>query len=131
MPWKAPYRPRNDGMVTQSYNDGVVTICCVTDAAKPGFKPQPSLALKMELRYEERRLGLQRYYEGRQNQVQIERVLRVPQRPGLSSQDVAITEDGEQYRIDLVQTVTDVYPPSMDLTLARVDQKYEVSHDVV
>lgn len=131
MPWKAPYRPRNDGTVTQSYNDGVVTICCVTDAAKPGFKPQPSLALKMELRYEERRLGLQRYYEGRQNQVQIERVLRVPQRPGLSSQDVAITEDGEQYRIDLVQTATDVYPPSMDLTLARVDQKYEVSHDVV
>ena len=131
MPWKEPYRPRNDGTVTQSYNDGVVTICCVTDAAKPGFKPQPSLVLKTELRYEERRLGLQRYYEGRQNQVQIERVLRVPQRPGLSSQDVAITEDGEQYRIDLVQTVTDVYPPSMDLTLARVDQKYEVSHDVV
>ena len=44
---------------------------------------------------------------------------------------MAITEDGEQYRIDLVQTVTDVYPPSMDLTLARIEQKYEVSHDVV
>lgn len=131
MPWKSPYRPRNDGSVTQSYNDGVVTICCETDAAKPGFKPQPSLKPKLTLRYEERRLGLQRYYEGRQNQVQLERVLRVPRAVGVSSQDVAITEDGKQYRIDLVQAVTDVYPPSMDLTLARIEQKYEVSHDVV
>ncbi len=131
MPWKAPYRPRNDGTVTQNYNDGVVTIYCETDTAKPGFKPQPSLKHKLTLRYEERRLGLQRYYEGRQNQVQIERVLRVPRAVGVSSQDVAVTEDGKQYRIDLVQAVTDVYPPSMDLTLARIEQKYEVSHDVV
>ncbi|MFR1239572.1 hypothetical protein [Alistipes sp.] len=131
MPWKPPYRPRNDGAVTQSYNDGVVTVYCETDAAKSGFKPQPSLKPKLTLRYEERRLGLQRYYEGRQNQAQLERVLRVPRAGSVSSQDVAITEDGKQYRIDLVQAVTDVYPPSMDLTLARIEQKYEVSHDVV
>ena len=47
----------------------------------------------------------------------------------MSSQDVAVTEDGKQYRIDLVQTTTDVFPESMDLTLLRIEQKYEVPND--
>ena len=37
-----------------------------------------------------------------------------------------VLEDGKQYRIDLVQAVTEVYPPSVDLTLARIEQKFEV-----
>ena len=40
-PWKAPYRPSNQ--VTQSYNDGVVTIYSVEDAARPGYQPEPKL----------------------------------------------------------------------------------------
>lgn len=131
MPWKAPYRPRNDSGVTQNYPDGVVTVCSVADSAAPGYRPKAALRPTITLRYEERRLGIQRYYEGKQNQAQIERVIRVPRAGGVSSQDVAVTEDGAQYRIDMVQAVTDVYPPSVDLTLARIDQKYEVSHDVV
>ena len=47
-------------------------------------------------------------------------------RPEVSSQDVAVTQDGRQYRIDLVQRVQDVSPPSMDLTLAKVEQRWEV-----
>ena len=53
-------------------------------------------------------------------------MIRVQYRPGVSSQDVAVTQDGHQYRIDLVQRVQDVFPPSMDLTLAKVEQRYEV-----
>lgn len=131
MPWKTPYRPRRDGQVTQNFEDGLVTIYAVTDGAAPGYKPKPSLAKRMTLRYEERRLGIQRYYEGQQNQVQIERVIRVPRVPAVNSQDVAVTEDGRQYRVDLVQIVTDVFPASMDLTLSRIDQKYEVPNDMV
>lgn len=131
MAWKTPYRPRRDGSVTQVYPDGVVTVCSLADAAAPGYRPKTALRPVITLRYEERRLGIQRYYEGKQNQAQIERVIRVPRAGSVSSQDVAITEDGEQYRIDLVQVVTDVYPPSVDLTLARITQKYEVAHDVV
>ena len=129
MPWKSPCRPRSDGRVTQGFEDGIVTICTVEDAAKPGYQPKQQLAAKIKLRYEERRLGIQRYYEGRQNQAQIERVLRVPKAPNVSSQDIAVTEDGKQYRIDLVQATTDVFPESMDLTLLRIEQKYEVPHD--
>lgn len=71
-------------------------------------------------------MGINRLYSGRQNQVEIQRVLRVMWVDGVTSQDRAITEDGEQYRIDSVQNVLDVYPSCMDLTLAKVEQKYEV-----
>lgn len=131
MPWKAPYRPRRDNEVTQTYSDGLVKVYAVADTAEPGYKPVEGLTFKAALRYEERRLGIQRYYEGKQNQIQIERVIRVPRVNAVSSQDVAVTEDGEQYRIDLVQTVTDLYQESMDLTLSRIQQKYEVPHDLV
>ena len=56
MSWKAPYRPDNE--VTQNYNDGVVTIYSVTDGAKPGYQPVPTLAEKITLRYAEQRLGI-------------------------------------------------------------------------
>ena len=126
MPWKAPYRPSNE--ITQDYNDGLVEICTVTDAAEPGRMPVERLALKIKLCYEERSLGLQRYYSGKQNQVEVQRVIRTPRRKEVSSQDVAVTEDGVQYRIDLVQPVIGVYPPSMDLTLTRIEQNCDVSN---
>ena len=77
--------------------------------------------------YAERRVGLQRYYSGKQAQVQVERVIRTQTRPPVNPQCIAVTEDGTQYGIELVQQLQDVYPPSMDLTLVRIEQKYEVS----
>ena len=38
-----------------------------------------------------------------------------------------MTEDGRQFRVDMVQNVTDVYPASLDLTLAKIEQEIEVS----
>ena len=119
MPWTAPYRPANE--VTQDYNDGIVTIYAAADSAQPGYQPKPTLTKKYTLRYDEQRLGIQRYYAAMQNQVQVERVLRVP-RAKITNQDIAETEDGVKYRIDLVQTVDLVYPPSLDLTLTRYEQ---------
>lgn len=119
MPWTAPYRPANE--VTQDYNDGIVTIYAAADSAQPGYQPRPTLTAKCTLRYDEQRVGIQRYYEAMQNQVQVERVLRVP-RAKITNQDIAETEDGVKYRIDLVQTVDLVYPPSLDLTLTRYEQ---------
>lgn len=127
--WKAPNRPNNQ--ITQPYNDGVVKIYYVVDVAEPGYRPVEKLHLKASARYEEQRLGIQRYYSGQQNQVEIERVIRIPKAGTVSSQDVAITEDGHQYRIDMVQKVDGIWPPSLDLTLARIDQDYEVEDEVV
>lgn len=122
---KAPTRPKDNG-ITQPYTSGLVTIYSVTDSARLGYQPVQSLTQKIQLRYEEQRLGIQRYYEAQQNQIEVERVIRVPRAVSITNQDVAITEDGRQYRIDLVQNA-DVYPPSLDLTLAKIEQEYEVS----
>lgn len=122
---KAPTRPNND--ITQQYNSGVLTVCALTDIAQPGYKPIPKLDPKAVLRYEERRLGITRLYQARQNQVEIERVVRIQRGLDISPQDVAITEDGKQYRIDTVQAAMDVWPPSLDLSLVRITQVYEVA----
>lgn len=117
MSWKAPSRPANE--ISQTYNDGIVNIFYAKNVAKPGYAPVEDLIPKISLRYEERKLGIQRYYEARQNQIKVQRVIRVPRvsRTPVTSQDVAITEDGKKYRIDLVQLVPNVYPVSDDLTL--------------
>ena len=125
MSWKAPYRP--DSSVTQPFNDGVVTIFSCKDRAPAGFQPVEELEEKIVLRYEELRVGLQRYYEARQNQIQVERVIRVPRAGCVTSQDIAETEDGRYYRIDLVQSVPDVWPDCLDLSLTKVEQEYEVA----
>ena len=107
--------------MTQDFNSGIVTIYTVTDSALPGYQPKPELTEKIVLRYEEQRLGIQRYYAAMQNQIQIERVIRVPWAE-ITNQDIAETENGVKYRIDLVQTVDSAYPPCLDLTLKRYEQ---------
>lgn len=119
---KAPFRPRTDNGITQNFNDGEITIYRTEDLAQPGYYPQIELSKKVKLRYEKRSFGFQRYYAAAQNLIEVKRVVRVPQHPDVTNQDVAQTEDGTYYRIDHVQDVVDVYPPSMDLTLAKYTQ---------
>lgn len=120
--WKAPNRP--DNRISQTFNDGIVNIFRESNTAAPGRLPEIALTPVVSLKYEERRLGLQRYYEGKQNQLRVERVIRVPHQlaEAVSTMDTAITEDRRQYRIDLIQFVPDVYPPADDLTLVKYTQ---------
>lgn len=120
---KTPFRPRKQTEISQAYNDGIVSINTVTDGAAAGLLPAPTLTEKARLCYQERALGIRRYYDAKQNQINIQRVIRVP-RPAveITNQDVAVTENGKRYRIDLIQTVSDIYPPSLDLTLVDYDQ---------
>lgn len=128
-----PFRAGNE--ISQPFNSGVVDIYRVTDAGEPGYAPVPRLERRVRLHYEELKLGLIRFYGAKQAQVKVEKVLRVPRRPEVSPQDVAVTQDGKQYRIELVQLAAGVYPPSLDLTLGTVEQVYDLpeegSHAVV
>lgn len=118
--WRAPERPAHK--ISQGYNDGLVQICSVSDSAEPGYQPVETLTEKVRLRYEERRVGVKRFYDGRQNQSEVQRVIRVPRAGNVTNRDVAVTEDGTRYRIDLVQVVPDVYPASVDLQLVLYTQ---------
>lgn len=127
--WRAPSRPTHE--ISQSYNDGVVTIYAVTDKAEPGNMPTMEMTKCITLQYEEQRLGLTRYYAAAQAMSQVERVIRVPRHPAVNAQMMAITEDGRKYRIDLVQSTENIYPPSLDLTLSKVTHDYEVKDDAM
>lgn len=128
---KTPFRPRQRTEISQAFNDGVVDLYSVSDGAQAGLLPREDLTLKVRLSYQERKLGIQRHYEAAQNQIHVERVIRVPMPPmPITSQDAAITEDGRTYRIDLVQVLTDVWPRSLDLTLVAYEQQQSQRDDM-
>ena len=118
--FKAPQRPEHK--VSQDFNDGVVRIYTETDEAAPGYAPVTTLTFKVLLPYAERAVGIRRYYDAKQNQTRVERVIRVQDTGMVSNLDTAVTEDLSSYRIDLVQHVPDVWPPSVDLTLVTYEQ---------
>lgn len=112
---------------TQSFNDGVVNIYSVGNIAEPGNMPKDGLTLKVgSLHYEERTVGMSRFWTAMQAHAKVERMLRVPRMDYVSPQDIAIPIDGEQYKIIQIQYPKDVEPPSMDLSLERVDSDYEI-----
>lgn len=123
MPRKLPFRPGNE--ISQTYNDGIVKIFTVADGAAPGYQPVIKAKLKHSLTFAERALGITRLFMGRQNRVEIEKVLRIP-RVNVSAQDLAQTHDGKWYRIDSVQSVQDVQPASLDLSLVAEAKTVEV-----
>ena len=125
--WKAPNRPEH--RITQPFNDGIAQICDVVNVAEPGYLPVEKLQPKITLRYENQRVGINRFYSGMQNQIRVDKVIRVPKALVITTQDVAVTEDGAEYRIGQVQDVPEVYPACQDLTLSRIDQ--EDAYDVV
>ena len=117
---KLPFR--SDNLISQPLNDGIVQICRVVDVSEPGYRPVEKLEPIVTLRYENQRVGIQRYFSGMQNQIQVDKVIRVQKALEITNQNVAVTEDGAEYRIDLVQDVTGVFPRCVDLTLTRIEQ---------
>lgn len=110
------------------FNDGLVTIYRVENRAAPGDKPVERLVRKTVLRYQRRTVGIKRHYAAMNAGARVDLLLRVPFRPEVSPQDVAVpTLDGRQYRITLVQVPEDVTPPIMDLTLERLERDYDLS----
>jgi hypothetical protein len=110
----------------QTYNDGLVKVYAVSNAAASGNMPVEKLTLKRTLRYEERTVGITRHYAAMQNNAKVAHLLRCPKLRDVSTQDVAIPNDGGQYKITFIQYPKDA-PESMDLTLEAVKQKYDIA----
>lgn len=112
----------------QTFNDGVANIYSVGNIACPGGMPKDGLQLKVAyLRYKERTVGMSRFWTAMQVNAKIGRLLRMPRVTDVSTQDVVILTDGEQYKIVQVQYPEDVYPPVMDLSLERIDAAYDIA----
>lgn len=113
---------------TQAFKDGVVSIFIIGNIAPAGNMPKEGLTFKVgPLRYEERIVGIGRFWSAMQAQSRIDLVLRVPQLRSVSTHDVAIPNDGKQYDIKQIQYPPDVDPPVMDLSLERVVDTYDIA----
>ena len=115
---------------TQTFNDGVLDIYLVDNVSQEGNMPIDKLTLKIgALRYENRKVGMSRFWIAQQATAKIDKMVRVPKLK-ITSQDVALI-DGDQYRIMQTQDVDDVSPVSMDLSLERLEVKFEVEEQEV
>lgn len=111
----------------QSFPDGVVKIYTVGDISEPGDMAKEGLVMKESLRYEERTVGLTRFYAAMQNNVKVAFVLRCPLVRSVSTSDVAVMPDLVQFEIKQVQYPKDQAPPAMDLTLERLGEPHAIS----
>lgn len=110
----------------QSFNDGVVKIYSIANTADPGEMPVDGLTLMYSLRYEERTVGIIRYNAAQQSNFRVDRLLRCPLRPDVTTECVAVPNDGKQYDIKMIQYPRDIEPQSMDLSLERRVTDYAI-----
>ena len=112
---------------TQTYNDGVAVIYDVGKVAAPGNMPKEGLTFKVgPLGYDERTVGMSRFWAASQASVKISRLIRLPRLKSVSTQDILILDDGQQYGIKQLQYPDGVTPDSMDLSLERLEVAYAV-----
>lgn len=112
-------------MNNQPFNDGIVKIYSVEDISQNGNMPKQGLTLKSTLRYKERTVGMGRFWTAQQAQAQIDLMLRVPKSRNISTQDIAIPNDGKQYIVKQIQYIESELV--MDLSLERVTADYEIN----
>ena len=74
------------------------------------------------LGFNNRILGFKRYFEAAANQIEINRVIRIPNVPGITNYDFVEIDEGLgiiNYGVKMVQIIYDTNPLSIDLTLDK------------
>lgn len=112
-----------------TFDDGIVRIFTITNAAEAGKKPKPVLSGEPQRHcfgYGE--LGITRYYTALQADQRIDDVLSIPDWWWIDTDSqVAVKEDDSQYRIRMVQRTHDEEGLQITrLTLERIGEEYAV-----
>lgn len=96
-----------------TFKDGICNIFTLDeDGERIGIDKYTSLG------FDNRILGFKRYFEAAANQIDINRVIRIPQVSGINNYD-NVEIGTEKYGIKMVQEIYDTNPPSIDLTLDK------------
>lgn len=110
----------------QTFNDGVCKVYTAQNIAEAGNKPKQKLILKFDrVPYERRRVGVGRYYTAKQENAQIEELLRIPEQFKVSREDIFVVK-GKVYGIEQIQGIRDVTPPACDVALKRLEINYDI-----
>lgn len=95
-----------------SFNDG---ICNIFTTDQQGVRLPNKYT---RLSFSKRVLGFKRYFEASARQIDINRVIRIPQLPGIDNYDF-IEIDSVIYGVKMVQEIYDTNPMCIDLTLDK------------
>ena len=106
----------------QTFCDGLVIIYDVGNVGEAGFRPIKGLTKKHVLRYQERTVGVTRFFEAKAAQERVDRAVRVPRCGELTTDQIAALPSGKQYTIVQVQYPAGVLPPSIDLSLRAIEE---------
>lgn len=110
-----------------TFDDGIVKIYDVVNAAAPGDLPVNKLQNPTEFFFSEDALGITRYYEAIKANQLIERVISIYRYP-VNINQVAVFEDGSQYTIQMVQHELDDNGIKITrLSLERNGENYEIA----
>lgn len=116
--------------IDQQYDDGVIKVYGTKDISAPGeYENIQTVVKHSRVCYQDRTVGYNRFMQGRQIDMEISRLIRIPKLSDIHTFDVIETEDGEQFQIEQIQRPSEVYPASLDLSLSIVKQRVEVVVD--
>ena len=108
-------------------DSGILTICKVTAEGENGTMPKEHLQQLHSCFYGERTVGFGRYYAAKGADEQIDLLVRIWEDRTVRAGMYAVLENGEQYRVDLVQHLLDEDGLRVtDLTLIRREERYDV-----
>lgn len=106
---------QNSRVTFETFNDGYCSICNIDEDGNAGVE-------KAGIRFQERTVGIKRYYEAMTNKVQIDRLIRIPYQPWMTTEYLAVI-DGQVYGLMQVQTIPDTMPKTNDLSLHLTRQR--------
>ena len=110
---------------TQTFNSGTAQFYSVENIAPPGALPKDGIRYKGTLRYDERTVGIKRYYTAMQSNTRVDALIRCPRREEITPQDVTVLR-GLQSRVVQIQYPKEAVPPVMDISLERLGKLYDV-----
>ena len=108
------------------FDDGVLIINSTENIANKGDMPVYRLSPKSRHFYEERRVGVTRFYAAQKVNARVDKVVRIWRDDKICADDICILQNGLQYRIGQIQpTFDDDGLAVTDLSLERLDSNYD------
>lgn len=113
-----------------TFDDGIIKIYQLVNVAGDFEKPLYKLRKKESYYFGFDVLGINRYYTALQAKVQLSHVVNIPGWGEVDPTDIAVLEDGEQYRLPFIQPQMDDNNLRMTkLSLERINQRYEYADE--
>ena len=90
-------------------DDGVVFICNLTNIAENGDMPHEVLTIVSKHWFEQRTIGVSRSYQAKGVNERIDMLIRIELNNDIHIGQYAVLGNGDQFRIDMVTPVEDVF----------------------